>query len=111
MVDLTFLEKFTKGDSIKMKRYISLYLEMAPRTFEEMEKNIKENNWNQLRINAHSLKPQADFMGIEKLRHLLIQIEENIENDCLANIEKLYNETFHIHRESKKVLETKLMSI
>ena len=34
MVDLTFLEKFTKGDKNKMKRYINMYLSVAPNTLE-----------------------------------------------------------------------------
>jgi HPt (histidine-containing phosphotransfer) domain-containing protein len=68
MVDLAFLKKFAKDDPQKMKRYISLYLEVAPNTLEEMKRNLENEDWEQLRINAHSLKPQADFMGIESLK-------------------------------------------
>ena len=57
MVDLTFLRKFAKDDPKKMKRYISLYLDVAPKTFEEMQRNLTNGDWEQLRINAHSLKP------------------------------------------------------
>ena len=74
MIDLTFLKNFTKDDSKKMKRYISLYLDVAPKTFEEMKRNLENRDWEQLRINAHSLKPQADFMGIESLKEELIKI-------------------------------------
>ena len=76
MVDLTFLRKFTKDDPIKMKRYISLYLDVAPKTFEEMQRNLQDGDWEQLRINAHSLKPQAEFMGIKSLKEELIKKEE-----------------------------------
>lgn len=55
MVDLTFLRNFTKDDPVKMKRYISLYLEVAPKTFEDMKRNLDHEDWKQLRINAHSL--------------------------------------------------------
>lgn len=33
---------------------------------------------HQARRNAHSLKPQADFMGIAELRSLLIDIEDDV---------------------------------
>ena len=45
MVDLTFLKQFTKDDSKKMKRYISLYLDVAPKTFEEMQRNLQNGDW------------------------------------------------------------------
>ncbi len=61
MVDLTFLRKFSKDDPQKTKRYISLYLDVAPNTFAEMKRNLDNQDWDQLRINALSLKPQTDY--------------------------------------------------
>lgn len=89
MVDLTFLKQFTKDDSQKMKRYISLYLDVSPKTFAEMKRNLADKDWEQFRINAHSLKPQADFMGINSLKEELIKIEEAVQtkkNDVLENL-------------------------
>ena len=52
MVDLSFLEKFTKGDTKKINRYIQLYLDVATETFNRMQDNFNANDWEQLRINA-----------------------------------------------------------
>ena len=101
MVDLTFLKKFTKDDPIKMKRYISLYLEVAPKTFAEMQRNLDNKDWEQLRINAHSLKPQADFMGISSLKEALSKIEETVKTNNLEGIEKLFNESLEIATNSE----------
>ena len=90
MVDLTFLRKFTKDDPLKMKRYISLYLDVAPKTFEEMRRNLDSKDWEQLRINAHSLKPQAEFMGIIRLKEQLIKIEEAVKAESVDELESLY---------------------
>ena len=90
MVDLTFLRKFAKDDPLKMKRYISLYLDVAPKTFEEMRRNLDSNDWEQLRINAHSLKPQAEFMGIISLKEQLIKIEEAVKAESVDELESLY---------------------
>lgn len=110
MVDLTFLKKFTKEDPKKMRRYISLYLDVSPKTFDQMKQNLQDKDWEQLRINAHSLKPQADFMGILKLKEKLSEIEETIKLSNLNSIEKLCNSTYEIHLESqnelKKILES-----
>jgi HPt (histidine-containing phosphotransfer) domain-containing protein len=105
MIDLTFLKKFTKDDPLKMKRYISLYLDVAPKTFEEMQRNLNNRDWERLRINAHSLKPQADFMGINSLKDELIKIEEAVKENDLEDIEKLFNTSLLISTNSQHVLK------
>lgn len=108
MVDLSFLKKFTKEDPQKMKRYISLYLDVAPKTFEEMQRNLKNGDWEQLRINAHSLKPQTDFMGISSLKEELIKIEEAVKLGHYDVIEKLFNESLAISSNSEEALREML---
>lgn len=108
MIDLTFLKKFTKGDPQKMKRYILLYLDVAPKTFEEMQRNLKDGDWEQLRINAHSLKPQADFMGVNMLKEELIKIEEAVKLGNYDVIEKLFNASLVISTNSENSLREML---
>jgi len=105
MVDLTFLRKFTKDDPVKMKRYISLYLDVAPKTFEEMQRNLTGGDWEQLRINAHSLKPQTEFMGILSLKEELIKIEEAVKDNKLAGIEALFGSALAMSTQSEKLLK------
>ncbi len=108
MVDLTFLKKFTKNDAQKMKRYIGLYLDVAPKTFEEMKRNLKNEDWEQLRINAHSLKPQADFMGIISLKDELIKIEEAVKAKENEILETLFSTSHKIAADSEIILKNML---
>jgi HPt (histidine-containing phosphotransfer) domain-containing protein len=108
VVDLTFLKKFTKEDPQKMKRYISLYLDVSPKTFEAMKLNLKNEDWEQLRINAHSLKPQADFMGINSLKEELIKIEEAVTSNNFDILENLFNTSFKIATDSEIILKEML---
>ena len=88
-----------------MKRYISLYLEVAPVTFAEMHRNLEKRDWEQLRIHAHSLKPQAEFMGIDKLKEELIKIEEAVNLNHLSEIENLLNTASTISTQSEDLLK------
>ena len=108
MVDLSFLKKFTKDDPKKMRRYITLYLDVAPKTFEEMQRNLIDKDWKQLRINAHSLKPQADFMGIASLKDELIKIEEAVKDNNLDIIETLLSTSLSISVQSEMLLKEML---
>lgn len=105
MVDLAFLEKFSKGDVQKMKKYVSMYLNTAPDSFKKMEQNINDQAWSDLAINAHSLKPQAEFMGIPSLKEVLIEIENNVKNAKFNKLEYLFERANAIHIESEKFLK------
>ncbi len=105
MVDLSFLEKFTKGNKEKMKRYINIYLSIAPDTFKNMEQNIFDKNWEQLRINAHSLKPQADYMGIDNFKPILIEIEQNVYEGKTEALNDLFEKASGMHAESVPFLK------
>lgn len=74
-VDLSFLSAFTRGDNAKMKKYIGMFLESAPEQLGLMEKYCEEKNWHLLKVTAHSLKPQMNYMGIAELEHTIKDIE------------------------------------
>jgi len=108
MIDLSFLEKFTKGNTSKMKRYITMYLSTAPEIFERMNENIAQENWSDLAINAHSIKPQTDYMGIGSLKNTLIEIENGVKNKQYDILKGLCQKAFDIHKKSEVFLNDKL---
>jgi HPt (histidine-containing phosphotransfer) domain-containing protein len=105
MVDLSFLKEFTKNNSKKMKRYIEMYLSMAPDTFEKMNQSIQGEDWDQLRVYAHSLKPQADYMGIPELKAVLMEIENGAPTKNGELLSELYEKAHDIYLQSESVLE------
>jgi HPt (histidine-containing phosphotransfer) domain-containing protein len=111
MIDLSFLEKFTKGNTSKMKRYITMYLSTAPEIFERMNENITQENWSDLAINAHSIKPQTDFMGIESLKNILIEIENGVKNREYERLKDLYQKAYAIHEKSEVFLNDKVKEL
>ncbi len=106
MVDLSFLEKFTKNNPVKMKRYISMYLDATPKIFDDMKQYLKNEDWEQLSISAHSLKPQAELIGIYSLKEVLVEIENNVKSNQVDNLESLFEKAYHYHLESEAILKT-----
>jgi HPt (histidine-containing phosphotransfer) domain-containing protein len=86
LVDLSFLSKFTKGDSSKMKYFIEMYLRTAPPLFGEMEERFDDMNNDEIYARAHSLKPQCAYVGIIGLKELLVEIENATKNDLDKSI-------------------------
>ena len=100
MVDLTFLRQFTKGDKSKMQRYVRMYLDTAPQTLQQMKLSLRSQNWEQLRIQAHSLKPQAEFMGIGELKTVLMAIENDARSGAADKLSQLYERARRLHEQS-----------
>ncbi len=108
MVDLTFLEKFTKGDSVKMKRYIVMYLTETPTIFEKINEFLQNKDWSNLAICAHSLKPQVEFMGIIELKEMLVEIENNVKNESFKPLHDLIQKAISLHLKSMTILRDHL---
>ena len=108
MADLSFLYKFTKGNETKIKRYIKMYLSIAPDIFDRMKADIESQNWADLAINAHSLKPQVDYMGIPELKETLVEIENKVKNNEIESLKNLFEKALQLHQESAIDLENKM---
>tara|TARA_B110000503_G_scaffold29284_1_gene46913 strand:+ start:246 stop:602 length:357 start_codon:yes stop_codon:yes gene_type:complete len=104
LVNLSFLEKFTGGNQSKIKRYISMYLATATDILKRMMQNLDAQNWSDLGINAHSLKPQTDFMGIVTLKNKLIEIENNLKINNYERLSDLVVAAYEIHQKSALIL-------
>jgi HPt (histidine-containing phosphotransfer) domain-containing protein len=84
---MTFLKTFTGGNPDKMKKYISMFLQLCPGQLETMQTHLESGNYDSLRATAHALKPQITYMGIKKGEELVKTIEHNAGNK--VDVEKL----------------------
>lgn len=111
MTDLTFLKTFTKGDTLKMKRYIKLYLQQAPGILDAIKANIEKEDWEQVRIQAHALKPQAEYMGAAQLKESLAGIEVAVSGASFELVPILYQEVLRFYRESEVYLKKVMVGL
>ena len=71
--NLDFLKQFTNNDPTKMKKYIGMFLENAPKLLSRLEQGMAVQDYEEVKIAAHSLKPQMSYMGIdEELSHIFM---------------------------------------
>ncbi len=80
MTNLDFLQSFTGNNPVKMEKYISIFLEIAPPEEELLRKNLELKDWDGVRATAHSMRPQMTYMGIKSGEMLLDTIEKNAES-------------------------------
>lgn len=87
ITDMTFLTAFAGGDTVRMKKYVGMFLQIAPQQLEKIRTAMNASDWDSVRANAHSLKPQITYMGIKEGEAIIKQIE----NDAASrtNVEAL----------------------
>lgn len=59
-----FLISFAGNDVLKQKKYISLFLMNAPKLLQQIEESLENQNHPGIKIAAHSLKTQLNYMGV-----------------------------------------------
>src|SRR5690349_360430 len=86
-INLQFLTTFTGGNPDKMKKYISMFLNMCPTQLNTMKEQLNGGNYDGLRGTAHALKPQITYMGIQDGEDLIKKNEHMAANK--TDVEKL----------------------
>lgn len=88
-----------------------MYLKIAPEIFERMKTNMHEQNWEELAINAHSLKPQAEYMGLAALKGLLVEIENSVKKNKTSNLPPLFEQAMTLHQKGERALKEALTQL
>lgn len=111
-LDLSFLYRFTKGKEPKIKRYISMYLQEAPNILKRMQQQLDDQDYRALAITAHSLKPQAEFMGLLELKSILMKVEA-LDKTQVGNeeLKELVGKAWQLHQQAAPELERKVKEL
>lgn len=102
ITDLTFLTTFAGGDTTRMKKYVGMFLQIAPAQLEKIKSCMSAADWDGVRANAHSLKPQITYMGIKGGEALIKQIEN--DSATRTNVENIPNMFSQIEELCKKAI-------
>ncbi len=102
VTDMTFLKGFTGGNMDKQQKYMGMFMDNAPKLLDSIEKALLKNDYNAVKIAAHSLKPQLSYMGIKEDVSNIFLIEqsagETAHRDTLPelveNLKRLINKAF-----------------
>lgn len=76
VTQMNFLTQFTAGNEEKKMKYIRMFLDNGPRLIRQVREALDTRNYAQLKIAAHSLKPQLSYMGIKEDDSRIFLIEQ-----------------------------------
>jgi signal transduction histidine kinase/DNA-binding response OmpR family regulator len=85
-IDLNSLSELVGGKNEKIVKYIDLFLKNIPKDFASLKEHYLNEDWEETAKAAHKIKGNASYMGINKARELLIEIEKLKE--VVADVDK-----------------------
>ncbi len=74
--DLTYLKGLAKGSNPFILQMLNIFIEQTPPALERMEKALKNNDWQLLRLIVHKIKPSATFVGLAEIINDLPLVED-----------------------------------
>ena len=75
--NLQFLRTITGNEEEEIKKFVTLFLDIAPITLEKMNAAIEQNDSQKLGLSAHSFKSKVKYVGMDSLVPYLERLEES----------------------------------
>ncbi len=76
VTDMNFLNQFTGNNAEKKRKYIKMFLDNGPRLLEKIKTGLAEQDYESVKVAAHSLKPQLSYMGVKEEVSNIFLIEQ-----------------------------------
>jgi len=112
LTDLSYLEEMGMGDASLVIEMVELFLENTPESLRQLKKYNSEEKWTLLAAEAHKLKPNLSYMGLEGAKKTIIEIEEIAKNQTeLDSIEEKIHEVEEICKQAYTELQDRLANL
>ncbi len=110
VTDMQFLRQFTGGNPEKMEKYISMFLENAPKLLQKIDQSLAEKDFTGIKVAAHSLKPQLSYMGVKEEISQVFLTEQTASEaghyerlaPLIANLKRVCERAFTELKQQKK---------
>lgn len=77
LVNLEQLKQLSGGDEDNLKFYIQTIADACPADLKSLKKEVDEQNWEAATKTAHKLKATIGYMGLETIKPIILNIENN----------------------------------
>lgn len=101
-IDLRFLISFAGSDVEKQKKYVRIFLENSPKLLNQIETGWQHADYESIKISAHSLKTQLNYMGVKEEKSHIYELEQMASHahrrdemeSLIKNLKQVCNQAF-----------------
>lgn len=85
VTDLSYLQEMAMGDEEIVIETTEVFLENTPEALEEIKNLYTQEKWDELAKLVHKIKPNFSYMGMNRARELLLDIEEQAKSSNISD--------------------------
>jgi len=85
VTDLSYLREIAMGDDSIVIETTEAFLEDTPAALENIQNHYESEEWQQLSKQAHKIKPNLKYMGMEHAHELVLTIEEQAKSGQISD--------------------------
>ena len=85
ITDLSYLREIAMGDDSIVIETTEAFLKDAPAAIENIQKHYQSEEWQKLQKQAHKIKPNLKYMGMERAHELVLTIEEQAKTEDISD--------------------------
>ena len=74
-IDLSYLKEIAEGNDEFIIEMIEMFLQRTPEALEKLNESFQKQNWEELRLIAHRIKPSYSYVGLPEIQIMLSEIE------------------------------------
>ncbi|NUM32543.1 MAG: Hpt domain-containing protein [Bacteroidetes bacterium] len=103
LYNLEQIELMAEGNKEFVMTMVNMFIELTPDLINKIKKGLVDNNYDEIKSQAHKLKPSIDMMGIVSAKNEIREIEKlALER---ADVYTLNNKITYLETTLNKVLE------
>lgn len=84
VTDLSYLKEMAMGDETIVIETTEVFIQDAPNSIEDVQTHYANQDWEKLAKTAHKIKPNLAYMGMNRARELIIEIEQQANNEDIS---------------------------
>lgn len=85
VTDLSYLREVAMGDEDIVIETTQTFLENAPEALDQIQEAYSNQELQTLYKQAHKIKPNLQYMGMEQARELILEIEEQAKSENISD--------------------------
>ncbi|MBL7772788.1 MAG: tetratricopeptide repeat protein [Chitinophagaceae bacterium] len=111
LTNLRFLSSFAGNNKDKEKKYVQIFLQNSPNLLAQIENGIRDADYGAIKIAAHSLKTQLNYMGVKEEISRVYELEKKAgDNYAISDLSELVTNLKLVCAKAFEELETFLKS-
>lgn len=85
VTDLSYLREIAMGDDAIVIETAETFIEDIPSALADMREYFEAEDWQKLQKLAHKIKPNFTYMGMDRARELILDIEQQAKTEDISS--------------------------